>query len=220
MSNSKEDKLWQAYNDFHYFCDSLRMQKIFARHQLFLKAVDLPGVIVDAGVFKGTSTLLFAHLLKIYTPHSRKRVIGFDTFEAEFRDHESFEAERAQDFMQHHRAGMDDFLRRVALEQGIDEYIELIKGDITKTLPAYLEAHRGLRVSFLHLDLDVFKPTYEVLRCVYDLMVPGGIIVFDEYGIEGWGESDAVTQFFSESGLSKRLNLVPHTATPTAFIEV
>jgi SAM-dependent methyltransferase len=220
MTNAKEERLWQSYNNFHYFCDSSRMQKLFARHQLFLKTVDLPGVIIDAGVFKGTSTLLFAHLLKIYSPHSRKRVIGFDTFDSEFHSHESYEAERAADFMKYHQAGMDEFLNGVAAEQGVSGYMELVKGDITETLPEYFETHKGLRVSLLHLDLDVFKPTYEVLQNAYDIMVPGGIIVFDEYGIEGWGESDAVSRFFSERGLKKRLSLVPYTATPTAFIEV
>ena len=214
------DRMWRSYNDFHYYCDNARLQKLFARQQLFLKTVDLPGVIIDAGVFKGTSTLLFAHLLRIYSPHSRKRVVGFDTFEGEFKSATQFEADRAIEFMAHYKTGMDAFLTSVLEEQGLSQYCELVKGDISQSLPAYLERNRGLRVSLLHLDLDVFKPTYDVLTHVWDVMVPGGVVVFDEYGIEGWGESDAVSKFFSERGIHKKLKLVPNTATPTAYLEV
>ena len=75
ISAYPEDTVWKAYNDFHYFCDGARMQKIFARHRLFLDTKDLPGHIIDAGVFKGSSTILFAHMLRIYSPLTRKKVV-------------------------------------------------------------------------------------------------------------------------------------------------
>lgn len=212
--------MWRTYNDFHYHCDTARMQKLFARHRLFLETRNLPGHVIDAGVFKGTSTLLFAHMLKIYSPKAPKKVIGFDTFEAEFAGARDFERSRAAAFMRHHERDMENVLKAVISAQGLEEYCELVRGDIAETLPAYIEAHRGMRVSLLHLDLDVSAPTLATLRCVYDIMTPGGLIVLDQYGVEGWGETEAVDAFFEERGLKPDLALIPHTTTPTAVIRV
>ena len=215
-----EDTVWKAYNDFHYFCDGARMQKIFARHRLFLDTKDLPGHIIDAGVFKGSSTLLFAHMLRIYSPLARKKVAGFDTFEGRFEAAAEFEYERADAFMSYYDRDIEAVLREVIAAQELGDYCELVKGDIGETLPAYIAANRGMKISLLHLDLDVYKPTLDTLRACYDLMVPGGLIVLDQYGVEGWGETEAVDAFFGERGITPRLERVDAATPPTAVIRV
>ena len=51
----------------------------------------------------------------------------------------------------------------------------------------------GVRISLLHFDCDLYRPTITALQCLWDLVVPGGIVAFDEYGIAPWeGESLAV----------------------------
>lgn len=221
FNDAKADAaMWQAWNDFHYLCDTARMQKLFARHRLFLEVKNIPGHVIDAGVFKGTSTLQFAHMLKTYAPNSRRKVIGFDTFDAEFADVQEFEADRAKAFMSHHEAGLKDKIEVVISGQELASYCELVAGDVTATLPAYVAANRGMRVSLLHLDLDVLEPTLAVLRAVWDIMTPGGLIVLDEYGVEGWGESDAVDTFFRERNIRPSIKSISDTATPTAVIRV
>jgi hypothetical protein len=42
------------------------------------------------------------------------------------------------------------------------------------------------------------------------------MVVFDEYGIAGMGESDAADEFFQKFGL--RPSAVPFAETPTAFL--
>lgn len=221
MANHKSnDGMWAAYNNFHYLCDAARMQKIFARHRIFLETAELPGHIIDAGVFKGSSALLFAHMLRTYCPYARKKVIGFDTFDAGFEGIEAFEQTRAVEFMRKYEPGMEGVLRAIVEAQGLDEYCEFVRGDVAETLPAYIANHHGMRISMLHLDLDIFRPTIEVLRACYDIIVPNGIILLDQYGVDGWGEADAVDQFFKDRGLRPEIRLVGHTATPTAYIRV
>ncbi|MEK9643931.1 MAG: TylF/MycF/NovP-related O-methyltransferase [Alphaproteobacteria bacterium] len=215
-----EDALWNAWHGFHYDCDTARIQKVLARHYLFLDVRDLPGHIVDAGVFKGASTLLFAHMLKIYAPHSRRKVIGFDTFTETFEDAQEFESGRAAEFMEHYAPDMKSKLEGIIAAQGLTDQCELVAGDISQTLPQYVEDSRGMRISLLHLDLDVREPTLAALRASYDLMTPGGLIVLDEYGVEGWGESDAVDTFFRERGIRPKIESVPFATTPTAMIRV
>lgn len=220
MNPADEDAMWRAWHDFHYLCDTARMQKLFARHRLFLEVRNLPGHVVDAGVFKGVSTLIFAHLLKTYVPHARRKVIGFDTFGGTFGDAKDFESGRASGFMAHYEPGMKERLEAVIAAQALSHYCELVAGDITETLPAYIAANRGMRISMLHLDLDVFEPTLAVLRAAWDAMTPGGLIVLDEYGVEGWGESEAVDRFFHERKIRPTIEGVSDSATPTAVIRV
>jgi len=75
---------------------------------------------------------------------------------------------------------------------------QLIEGDVEKTIPVYLEKNPGFRISYLYLDLDIDKPTYASLNMLYDRIVRGGIIVFDEYACEKWTESNAVDRFLNE----------------------
>ena len=50
----------------------------------------------------------------------------------------------------------------------------------------------------MYLDLDIDKPTYASLNMLYDRIVRGGIIVFDEYACEKWSESNAEDRFLNE----------------------
>ena len=44
----------------------------------------------------------------------------------------------------------------------------------------------------------------------------GGVIVLDEYACRGWGESDAVDEFFSDKNVE--IKSVPFGAQPTAYL--
>jgi hypothetical protein len=40
------------------------------------------------------------------------------------------------------------------------------------------------KFKFVHIDVDLYEPTRESLKFFYDRMVPGGIIIMDDYGFE------------------------------------
>jgi len=55
---------------------------------------------------------------------------------------------------------------------------------------------------FVHIDLDLPDPTAGAFRYFSKRMVPGGIIVCDDYGSTGWvGTKDAVDRFIADAGL-------------------
>ena len=43
-----------------------------------------------------------------------------------------------------------------------------------------------------------------------------GVIILDEYGVRGWGESDAVDEFFDKKNVT--IQSVPNAVTPTAYV--
>lgn len=59
----------------------MHLAKLLSLYEAFKMVADLPGSIVELGVFKGESLLLFAKLMEIFNVNDRScSVIGFDNF--------------------------------------------------------------------------------------------------------------------------------------------
>lgn len=214
---SKEKLVWEAFHNMHYYCDGGRFRKMFARQELVKKISDLPGDIIDAGVFKGTSTILFAHLLDFYQPNSRSKVIAFDMFSERFPQARDKEMSAVNQHQKNYDASAYDRLLDAIEVQGISHRVEIVKGDITKTLPAYLDAAPGARISMLHCDLDIYHPTLATLKECWPRVVKGGIVVFDEYAVEAWEESNAADEFLATLDIAPQLKTIPNATSPTAY---
>jgi len=80
---------------------------------------------------------------------------------------------------------------------------ELVKGDILKTLPEYVERNPQLKISLLHIDTDIYEPSKIILEILYDKVVTGGVIVLDDYGTFS-GETKAVDDFFADKEVKIR----------------
>ncbi|CCH27506.1 class I SAM-dependent methyltransferase [Actinosynnema sp. NPDC047251] len=81
---------------------------------------------------------------------------------------------------------------------------ELVVGWFDETLPGFLAEHPG-PVTFLHVDCDLYSSTRTVLDLVGPRLVPGSVIVFDEYfNFPGWREHEhkAWTEYVERTGLA------------------
>lgn len=209
---------WDAFNLFMDHGNLERYTKLLARFKLFEKIIELPGDIVECGVFKGGGLLYWARLLEIFCPRSPRKVIGFDTFagypESTNRNHDK---EAGADFLQkslQDRITPEAILKR-AENLKLSHRVELIEGDATVTIPEFVSANPGFRISMLNLDFDIYEPTLAALDQFFPRLLTGGVMVFDEYAAWRWGESDAVDHFFSEREL--QLKSFPWALSPTAY---
>lgn len=189
-------KSWDYENGFYLTSPVSRLSKALAQYELYKMVVSVPGHIVECGVYKGASFVRFATFREILeSPYSRK-LIGFDAF-GEFP--ESGEGVFDQAFVRKFSAEGGDGIARDALldvlsHKGIHN-VELIEGDICETVPKYLRDHPELKIALLHVDVDVYHPAKVVLEHLFDSVVAGGLVVFDDYGtVEG--ETRAVDEFF------------------------
>lgn len=57
--------------------------------------------------------------------------------------------------------------------------VKFYKGFFNETLPEYLKVAKN--IAFLHMDADLYSSTKEVLLSLDEFIVPGTIIVFDEW---------------------------------------
>ena len=82
-------------------------------------------------------------------------------------------------------------------------------------MPDYLQRQPHTRLSFLHLDMDVKEPTAFALELLYERVVPGGLIVLDDYNAVA-GATDALDTFISQKKL--KIQKLPFYHVP-AFIK-
>ena len=64
-------------------------------------------------------------------------------------------------------------------------------------------------ISFVHIDCDTYEATTTILSLAKDRIVPGTVILFDEYfGYRGWrvGEYKAWQEFTALRGLKYEYN--------------
>jgi Macrocin-O-methyltransferase (TylF) len=96
--------------------------------------------------------------------------------------------------------------------------VKLIDGDITRTVPSFLNDNPGVRFSLVHFDCDLYEPTHAALNAIWPKLARGGIVLFDEYGIHDWpGETAAVDEFLADKpGLG--LHTFDWTNTPAAWL--
>jgi hypothetical protein len=81
--------------------------------------------------------------------------------------------------------------------------VKLVKGWFDATLPRFAAEHAG-PAALLHIDCDLYSSTKCIFANLGARVVPGSIIVFDEYfDYPGWEEHEfrAFAEFVSEAGL-------------------
>ncbi len=192
-----EKKVWDAENTFYLNAKSSRIAKFIYHYEMYKKILNIPGDILEFGVFKGASFSRFLSFRKILENDDSRKIIGFDDFGSftvkGTKDDKSF----AKKFRKTLGAGTAHQKLTNDFKKNNFNNFELIKGDVVKTLPVYLKKNKGFKISLLHLDLDIYRPTAFVLKELYKRMSKNGIILIDDYA-EIYGATRAVDQFFAK----------------------
>lgn len=197
----------ELINGFPIYARRTTMKHLLALYELFRLTVELPGDIVELGVFRGQTLMMWANFLEARNIGDRtKKVYGFDNFKG-FQKL-STEDGPAYPHVQKQPGSFNPAQYYEELTEVINIFdndrfvpwkkrIELISGNVEETVPRFVEENPGLRISLLHFDVDLYEPTLAGLKHLFPLVVSGGVVVFDEYGVLEWGgESSAVEQFF------------------------
>jgi O-methyltransferase len=148
-----------------------------ALYRLFVRSLELPGDVAECGVYTGTTSKQFVRYLQ--DQGSDKLVHLFDTFEgfpAVLAEHD--EAGTATTWLAkpgNLACPVGEVVRRM---DGMTGY-RVHKGPFSETLGAFADP-----LCFIHADADLYRSTAEVIDLADRCLVPGGTIVFDDYGSE------------------------------------
>jgi hypothetical protein len=130
-----------------------------------------------------------------------REIWGFDSFEG-LPEPSSEDVSTEWDNTQHIRAGLvsDTSVNGVVqmLEKRhvsadfIANDLHMVPGWFDDTLPGF-----DAKIALLHIDVDLYDSYLTVLHELYDKVVPGGVIAFDEYEHERYpGATKAIDTFF------------------------
>lgn len=163
----------------------------------------LEGDLIECGVFRGGSLVVIGQVAQAMQP--RKRVFGADTFAGHPFD--SPEDVPADHLLVHHKglfsANNHERVLQTLRRGGVSN-VSLLKGRLEDTLSALGDN----KFCFAHLDLDLYLSTKQALAFIEPRLVPGGTIVFDDYG---GGDTPGVTRAVAE--------LLPHARITLTKLE-
>jgi len=210
--------IFDSFNNFIFSDDQKIFDKLASKINFCSITKNIPGNIVELGVFKGSG--MFAWLKSLeFNSSKNKKVIGFDLF----NKNKLLTSIKTDDkelmnklFLQRSFKidGYDKILIEILKKSKFNNY-EIIKGNVENTVKNYLKKNLGFRASIVNFDLDVYKPTLTCLNLLWPRLVKGGIFIFDEYNINEWSESDAVDEFIDQKKIKiKTTNLI----SPSAFL--
>jgi hypothetical protein len=182
----------------------------------------VPGAFVECGVWRGGSVL--AMLLTLADERSDARdVYLYDTFEGMTKptdaDVSRLEKPALATWQSAEEKGepawgwlLGDFdettVRDTVLSSGYPESrLHFVRGPVEETIPDTVPD----RIALLRLDTDWYESTRHELEHLYPRLVPGGVLIIDDYG--HWeGARRAADEYFGEVGESLLLNRIDYAA--------
>lgn len=194
------------------FASRITVTAALSRIELFRMVQDIPGAIIECGVYKGNSLLLYMQLSMILEPYAINRsIIGFDTFSGfvnidRNKDpgdiNETMFSDTDASLIQEMIAA-NDLVRPVSRIPRC----EIVRGDIVETAPIFVKERPDLVVAMLVLDTDLYAPTKAALQTFVPYMPKGAIVVLDEVAYRNFpGETTALREHFNMNDIElKRL---------------
>ncbi len=211
-------KAFEYENNFYLTAPVDRISKFATHLELFRRVSGLAGDIVECGVFKGASLSRLIKFRALFENPFSKKIIAFDTFgefpearyEPDVKKRELFIKEAGS------RSIGKDRLISVLQRLNLYQNIELIEGNILDTVPYYKSENPHLKISLLHIDVDLYDPTKVCLEQLYPLVVKGGIVILDDYGAFA-GANKAIDDFFA--GKKLQIQKLPYSMA-ISFVEI
>ena len=172
---------------------------------------NVPGVIVEAGAFKGASTCK----ISLFAKHKGREVHVFDSFQGlpanQEEHHKSLEGHSIKDwFREGNFAGSLDEVRSNIEKFGDISVCHFHQGWFEETMPSFKEP-----IALAYLDVDLASSTRTCLKYLYPLLSPGGSIISQDgdfplvvevFGDEKfWKEEVGVTEMPQIIGLGKKI---------------
>jgi hypothetical protein len=181
----------------------------------YVSGAGLAGDVVECGVWKGGSTMLAA--LALLAVGDRARTLWlYDTFTgmAEPTEHDVDHTGRdaRERFEREEQAGgwlvapLDEVRAALASTGYPAERLRFVAGKVEETIPR--EAPE--RIALLRLDTDWYESTRHELEQLWPRLVPGGVLLIDDYG--HWqGARRAVDEFFARQRTPVLLQRIDYT---------
>jgi hypothetical protein len=178
----------EQLNNLGLFVKRQELTKTVFLTDLYRKFLPVHGVIMEFGVRWGQNLVTLTNLRGMMEPYNYSRkIIGFDTF-AGFPSVHSLDGNHSiiQKGAFSVTDGYENYLSEVLSYHEKESPLphikkhELVKGDASVELEAYLKRHPETIVAFAYFDFDIYEPTKRCLELLKPHLTKGSVIGFDE----------------------------------------
>lgn len=139
---------------------------------------EIPGDVMECGVWRGGAGILMAGYLKIHGISGR-RVHLADSYEGLPDPTAEQDPDLSRDIFPQLAVSLEDVKRNFEKYDLLDSEIEFLPGWFSDSLPSAPVQQLAL----LRADGDLYSSTWEILENLYDKVSPGGIVIMDDYGV-------------------------------------
>lgn len=167
------DTPWLTDETFSKVYESIRHNTLVDRtrcyaHYLLMEQIKkISGDILEVGVWRGGTAGLFAQLAP------EKTIYLADTFEGVVK---SSEWEHYED--KAHSDTSEELVRDFLHGLNVSNF-ELLKGIFPEDTGSKVQ---GKKFSYVHIDVDVYQSAKDTFEYIWEQVVLGGMVVFDDYG--------------------------------------
>jgi hypothetical protein len=198
--SANPDPVGVKLENFTKYVRRRHLKRFLTLYEIFKLVLPVKGSVIDCGVFRGFSLMAWAKLSASLEPENfSRRIYGFDTFAGFPSVHDKDRADAKETAVGELAADSHDELLQLIAQFDEDRYlghipkVELVRGDMLQTIPAFIERNPHLVVSLLFLDSDLYEPTRAALQHFRPRMPRGAVVAFDELDKPIWpGETMAV----------------------------
>jgi len=165
---------------------------------------DIPGDLIETGVWRGGTTILMRGILRARGVTDRSVYVA-DSFEGlPPPDVARYPADEGLDFHEHPvlAVGIEEVRANFARYDLLDDRVFFVKGWFRDTLPGL--ADRTFAV--VRLDGDLYESTMDALVNLYPRLSPGGWLIVDDFHIPACVQ--AVNEYRRSHGITTELHRV------------
>jgi len=151
--------------------DIYRMYELWELTEQMIK-LDNTASILEVGVWKGGTAAIIARKMAINALNVNFYIA--DTFSGVVKSSD-------KDLFYNDSEHNDTSLEIVEnLLEGIYPYVKVLQGIFPEDTENLIS--KDEKFSLCHIDVDVYKSAKDILEWIWDRMIIGGVIVFDDYG--------------------------------------
>jgi hypothetical protein len=192
------------------FAGHMNLGRYLALYEAYKMALPFAGHIAEAGIWKGTCTLLFAKLIRLFEPESLTLAHGFDWFQGARADGEEAKLVEPGAY-----SASAEWVRRLVSVQGLDDIVRIHDLNLATDLPNFLARHPHLQFKLVFLDCGYHDVVSACIDAFWPRLTPGGLLVLDNFNHEtAPGEAQAVREKLPHS----RIRSFGFAFQPTGYI--
>ncbi len=198
----RRDGEFKRYHDVAIPRTIVGGESCYVLYILLKQALHVEGDVWECGVYRGGTAAMLAEMVR--DSGVDKKVYLFDTFEGMPATDAKRDLHRKGDFA-------DTSLESVMASITAIERCVIRKG----FMPDSFAGLENAKISFAHLDVDIYRSILDCLEFIWPRLSRGGFIVLDDYGLPSCpGARAAVDEFFAGKAA---VPLCLHTAQCIVF---